>query len=303
MNKTTNNVIHLTPINYSITSSKFPKFVTNPYEIIHNSKNDILFYKRKVNNLVYLNSLNYYKVKLNSSFDPSIYNNFSGYNQLPFTAFFKTNFIDIPQCLKVNLSIRRDVNKSEILKFSNMIMRHGKQLNTLNLINKALNSLSYVNNNFKYFNYLNLLISNHSSNIFLSKNNILKNNLYNLNSTQNTKILLLENMVKLAPIFSFYIYKVKKKIFKNTRGKSGKYTFLWKYVPVYKRFKLIMFWITKEIKLKSSNTHANRLLLTFKDLLSNPTSLLAWKVKKFSHNYVFKNSKTTLGLNYRTTKK
>jgi hypothetical protein len=31
---------------------------------------------------------------------------------------------------------------------------------------------------------------------------------------------------ELSPMFSFYIYKVDKKIFKNTRGKSGKYTFI-----------------------------------------------------------------------------
>ena len=35
-----------------------------------------------------------------------------------------------------------------------------------------------------------------------------------------------KNLQKLTPIFVFYIYKVDKKIFKNTRGKSGKYTFI-----------------------------------------------------------------------------
>ena len=36
----------------------------------------------------------------------------------------------------------------------------------------------------------------------------------------------------MLPMFSFYIYKVDKKIFKNTRGKSGKFTFIWKYITV-----------------------------------------------------------------------
>ena len=38
--------------------------------------------------------------------------------------------------------------------------------------------------------------------------------------------LILQNVFKMLPMFSFYIYKVDKKIFKNTRGKSGKFTFI-----------------------------------------------------------------------------
>jgi hypothetical protein len=41
-------------------------------------------------------------------------------------------------------------------------------------------------------------------------------------------------------LFSFYIYKVDKKIYKNSRGKSGKHTFVWKYIAPYKRNLLIM---------------------------------------------------------------
>jgi hypothetical protein len=37
---------------------------------------------------------------------------------------------------------------------------------------------------------------------------------------------LLLNLKKLEPIFLFYVYKVDKNIYKNTRGKSGKYTFI-----------------------------------------------------------------------------
>jgi len=37
---------------------------------------------------------------------------------------------------------------------------------------------------------------------------------------------LFKNLYDILPMFSFYIYKVDKKIFKNTRGKSGKFTFI-----------------------------------------------------------------------------
>ena len=38
--------------------------------------------------------------------------------------------------------------------------------------------------------------------------------------------ILIENFKKFNYIFSFYIYKVDKQIYKNSRGKSGKYTFV-----------------------------------------------------------------------------
>jgi len=38
--------------------------------------------------------------------------------------------------------------------------------------------------------------------------------------------LLYKTFKKLKPLFSFYIYKIDKNIYKNTRGKSGKFTFL-----------------------------------------------------------------------------
>ena len=72
--------------------------------------------------------------------------------ELPFNSFFNNNFIDIPDSLSVNKSIRNDVNKSELVKFSNIIMRKGRKLHCLNLINTSLRfaelSLSNIQNNW-----------------------------------------------------------------------------------------------------------------------------------------------------------
>ena len=66
-------------------------------------------------------------------------------------------------------------------------------------------------------------------------------NIKSIFSSWDLKTILFRNLHKILPIFSFYIYKVDKQIFKNTRGKSGKYTFIWKYVTQYKRTFLLMF--------------------------------------------------------------
>ena len=53
--------------------------------------------------------------------------------------------------------------------------------------------------------------------------------------TTNLKVVLNKLLQTTKPLFSLYITKVSKNIYKNTRGKSGKYLFVWKYVPDYKR--------------------------------------------------------------------
>jgi hypothetical protein len=108
---------------------------------------------------------------------------------------------------------------------------------------------------------------------------------------------------ELSPIFSFYIYKVDKKIFKNTRGKSGKYTFIWKYVAPYKRNFLVMSWILKEMRVSQGRKVRDRVLNVVSNLVLAPQKTWVFRVKKFSHNYVYRNCRFTLAENYRTVKK
>ena len=64
------------------------------------------------------------------------------------------------------------------------------------------------------------------TNDILNFTNRLTPNVKHISINFSTYMLAFKNVLKLEPLFSFYIYKVDKKIFKNTRGKSGKYTFL-----------------------------------------------------------------------------
>lgn len=72
------------------------------------------------------------------------------------------------------------------------------------------------------------------------------------------------------PMFSFYIYKVDKKIFKNTRGKSGKFTFIWKYVAPYKRLFLVMHWLLKELRVRPGRAFTDRLTATLSAITLTP---------------------------------
>ena len=74
----------------------------------------------------------------------------------------------------------------------------------------------------------------------------------------------------MLPIFSFYIYKVDKQIFKNTRGKSCKYTFIWKYVTQYKRVFIAMYWLLKELRIMPGRSIGDRMSQLIKGFVFSP---------------------------------
>ena len=127
----------------------------------------------------------------------------------------------------------------------------------------------------------------------LKKNNLLKLNELTINE------ILFQNFKKFNYLFSFYIYKVDKQIYKNSRGKSGKYTFVWKYVAPYKRNFLILHWLTKEIRIAPGKTLQDRVDHVIHNFICNTHNTWIWKIKKFSLNYVYYNLRKTLGETYK----
>ena len=149
-----------------------------------------------------------------------------------------------------------------------------------------LNTPYFFNKTFINFKFEELLNLNYS-NIYSNNNKIInisffiKNYLYFLLS-------------KVSPIFSYFIYSVDKNIRKYSRGKSGKYTFIWKFIAPYKRIHLAVRWLIKDIKFNQSRSFNERLLKTFDVLVFSPEKSFSWKSKIFSHNYVFKNFRKSL---------
>lgn len=115
------------------------------------------------------------------------------------------------------------------------------------------------------------------------------------------KNLLNQIFFKINPIFSFFIYNVDKNIRKFSRGKSGKYTFLWKYIAPHKRHYLVMRLLAKDSKFYPHKKFLERILQTFLNLLFNVNESYVNRSKIFSHNYVFKNFKKTLLSNFKTS--
>lgn len=237
-----------------------------------------------------------------------------------FKYFFSTSLVDVPQCFNFSKSLRRPINKTPLVKFNNYLMRDGKRLKTVNnflyvLWNIYFNEKSLINNTNSvswrsiYLSLSHVITSKkikiYPTNFYIKDffstdiSSLGKHKNYQFDINKN----IISNLKKLEPIFLFYVYKVDKNIYKNTRGKSGKYTFIWKYISSFKRKFLVMHWIMKELKMQSGRTLKDRLNSVLSTLYTNPEKTWIWKIRKFSHNYVYYNCRNTLAETYRTSTK
>lgn len=253
----------------------------------------------------------------------------STYTHLRKIAFidFFTNFsVDVPICFKKSPSLKSINDRVPLLKFSNFLMRSGQKETSFRnlflvlrfLINKSIKEFNHPQladfNNWKDFYFL-------LSNFFYLKSNavtVFNEFDYLVKSNENEDILtsltslhlstgtfiknfLIKLLSQISPVFSYFIYSVDKNVRKFSRGKSGKYTFIWKYIPFYKRIRLSMRWIAKDIKFDQNKKFFDRISNVLLTLKSTPHKSFAWKSKIFAHNYVFKNFRSTLMSTLKTT--
>lgn len=109
--------------------------------------------------------------------------------------------------------------------------------------------------------------------VHLLNNFFLETSLISQVAPRNLNTMVYKNLMKLDLLFSFFVYKVDKHIFKNSRGKSGKFTFVWKYIPPYKRFSFISHWIMREVRITPGKNLIKRLEFVLDLALNRVTSL------------------------------
>lgn len=159
--------------------------------------------------------------------------------------FFKNLAIKTPYMLNHTPSLKRLVNNTDLLKLASFLARSGKKLRSIKVLSRSLFLILLdFRNNFKPSTSLislhNILylstvlgISRLDVKNFLSISNI---NLYHESNISNNNLVKFEDLLpesllrtsfkKFNFLFSFYIYKVDKNIYKNSRGRSGKFTFV-----------------------------------------------------------------------------
>ena len=312
----TKNIEHHIERHYEIESDK--NYILQQLEIGEEFYEDRLFHCLDMRE-----SLDFLDVLLDHYGEHEAIDDFEYLKDRTFTSFFRNNSIDVPRCFSKTKSVRRPINQIDLLKLNNYLMRDGKRLKVFKYLSSSLWDIfnDYKTMDLKTYKthlswrdiYLTFNYATHANNQHTTLPAVKEESTtYGhtmlpvgkfIEDEWNLNTLIFKNMYQMLPLFSFYIYKVDKKIFKNTRGKSGKFTFIWKYVTPYKRLFLTMHWLLKELRVKPGRSMSNRLDATFRTLWLTPEKTWIWKVRKFSHNYVYRNSRKTLAESYRTVTK
>jgi len=255
-----------------------------------------------------------------------LFENFLWLKKPSFISFFINNFIDVPVCFKKSFSLKNKNFELPILKFCNLLMKNGKKNKIINFFFSSLrlpdiDKEKKLNENFLYTSDLSWPVDYLSINTYFFFNsfftqispnflepeqiNFLKHNFNEKEKFFDVNLFFKNEIFKeinsILPVFSYFIYSIDKNIKKFSRGKAGKYLFIWKYIPPYKRTHIVLKWIAKEIKFNTEKKFSGRIKKTFFNIKNNPESTFAWKSKTFSHNYVFRHFKKTLMESFKTT--
>ena len=208
----------------------------------------------------------------------------------------------MPLCFKKTRAFRSTTTALFLLKFVNLLMRAGRREPIIRAVIGAARLLSTQTPKSWMASYANLT---HAVYTFKNARSMLTSG----TAPREAGFLrfynnfILGSFYKITPIFGYFIYKVDKNIRKFSRGKSGKYVFVWKYIAPYKRLFLVMRWATKDIRFQQEKRFAKRLEKTVELLNLNLSASFVWKSKRFAHNHVFKNLRKSLMSSLRTTSK
>lgn len=305
-------------------------FLINNFFYLNKNTNSTFFFSNNTKNFKEHNPnsdiLTSFPTSYNLSFNESSFlSDFFYLRNSSFIKFFINNMIDVPVCFKKSHSLKMKNFELPLMKFSNFLMKKGKKEKALRLVFSSfryffknfknrdlkinMNNVSwlslyiFINNIFYKYNFYDSckFFFNFENNISLYYNSLYFSNFKTIDTSFFLKNYFYNLLSKVSPVFSYFIYSVDKNIRKYSRGKSGKYTFIWKYIAPFKRIKLSMRWIVKDIKFLQHQKFSQRLIHSFENLLLNPEKSFAWKSKTFSHNYAFKNFKKSLLSSLRTT--
>jgi len=135
----------------------------------------------------------------------------------------------------------------------------------------------------------------------VNKNELKLNFLFDYNNFNLNFKIIEHNMIPTNFLFTFISANLDKKRKKNSRGKLPQIFFLWKYVPPYKRNRIFLKILIKEIKFIKENNWKGKLLIFFKNLLENKFKYVLF-YQNFINNLIFKKYMSSLFNSYKTIK-
>lgn len=111
-----------------------------------------------------------------------------------------------------------------------------------------------------------------------------------------------KNIRRLNPIFKYQILAVPKKTRKNSRGKSGRYRMVWKYVPPYRRDILVLRWFMQDLWHNEGRNLLDRFSESLIRLVQNYKHTFMYENYRYIHYKIYFKFRLSLFKHYRTLK-
>lgn len=248
-----------------------------------------------------------------------------GENDYPFAlkslenlkGYFWQRRISLNHLLTMKILIHKHMFSEKLIDVSIIaqhLLKRGLKIKFLKALNGSINFYSFpVDGNdhfetrflpFKILNSTNILASNELHRLPLQQQ------IEELDETPSSKILSLNivnyhqstifhNLNTLSPSFSLISEKVSKKVRKFTRGKSGRYTHFWIYLPPHKRRTWICRQISNEITFQTHKKLTERFNSVLVNFLQNPEEHYLTQTMLKTYQIIFKNYRQTLLKTYR----
>jgi hypothetical protein len=236
------------------------------------------------------------------------------------TSFFLANSLDIPRPFKRIRSLMQPTSSTVLAKLTAMLMRQGRKVYVNRVLTTSLVQLvhsshfgdifSYTRTHWRVLYQILTTIRFHLKTLYSASFTQSKvdyhiewNEFNYQDSTTSVKSSSPINIFSHSfcsflythtPLFSFLIKKVSKLQWKHSRGKSGRYSIKWKYIPIYKRVIVLLRWLVNDIQFQTHHNFKDRLYNSLKNLWFSPSAHLIIQFRQFVHKYVFQRCKNNL---------
>jgi hypothetical protein len=214
-----------------------------------------------------------------------------------FSDYFSENQVDIPKDFKKSQSMFRLQTETLFSKSISLVSRNGKKDFFLKNFAIALENM----HDFLELNYLKKYEINKSWQTLIKKSDLLFEPHFIDHKIIWENILRL-NIRKLNPIFKYQVLAVPKKTRKNSRGKSGRYRMVWKYVAPYRRDILVMRWFMQDLWHNEGRNLLERFSESLVRLVQNYKHTFMYENYRYIHYKVYFKFRLSLFKHYRTLK-
>ena len=181
------------------------------------------------------------------------------------------------------------------IKFFKMFIRSGNVERVLRTFNLAFSSLltyqhtSKPLDDYRFF-YKGLVYSSETLQTYKYKDLVLNESRSKSNTSDMLKLILKDYL----PSFAFKVQKVDKQVQKFSRGKSGKYSLSWSYLPPQKRWFVLLQWLKRDFVFQKNSTIHARFQQGLQTLFVNPHDTSLVQTRKFVHSFIFKKFRKVL---------